>query len=135
MSRDPVRYHALAVHASPTKAIDAARKNQNVAYTIRGRAYTCTRSYVCNLINNGDSPVDVLADFDTDDGQPAVPSTLTDRVTAVVDAYPQWSQAERRRLPEITEEILTHCRDGSGNAFIREWCDRVLVPALRPLFS
>ncbi len=61
--------------------------------------------------------------------------TLTDRVAAVVDDYPQWSLAERRRLPEITEEILTHCRDGSGNAFIREWCNRVLVPALRPLFS
>jgi hypothetical protein len=48
-----------------------------------------------------------------------------------VAAWPQWSPAERRKLPAITEEILTYCRSGEGNAFMAAWCARVLAPALQ----
>lgn len=51
---------------------------------------------------------------------------INDRIAAVVRAWPEWSRAERRGLDTITEEILDHCRNGCGNAFIREWCDRNL---------
>lgn len=51
---------------------------------------------------------------------------IVDKITAVVEAYPQWSRAERRNLAAVTEEILAHCRDGNGNQFIQWWCERNL---------
>jgi hypothetical protein len=61
--------------------------------------------------------------------------SATEKVIRVVQQWPQWSRAERAKLEQITEEILDHCRNGNGNRFVREWCNRVLVPELRPLFS
>lgn len=48
--------------------------------------------------------------------------TLQDTVAQTIEAYPEWSPAERRKLPAITEEILHYLRTGEGNPFIRQWC-------------
>jgi hypothetical protein len=61
--------------------------------------------------------------------------TIQERAEQVIRDWPQWSPAERRRMDEIVTEVLDHCRNGGGNRFIRDWCNRVLAPALRPLFS
>ena len=54
---------------------------------------------------------------------------IDERITAVIRAWPEWSRTERRRMDEIVEEILEHCRSGNGNAFVREWCERYLEDA------
>jgi hypothetical protein len=59
----------------------------------------------------------------------------TQKVIRVIQEWPDWSRHERAKLEEITEEILDHCRNGTGNRFIQKWCANVLVPALAPLFS
>jgi hypothetical protein len=56
---------------------------------------------------------------------------LPDKITERVRAWPHWSRAERRRLDEITDEILGHCANGTGNRFVREWCSRVLADLFR----
>jgi hypothetical protein len=48
------------------------------------------------------------------------------RVERIVRQWPDWSPAERRRMDAIVAEVLDHCRSGNGNAFIREWCNRML---------
>ena len=53
--------------------------------------------------------------------------TLPERITQAVMDWPQWSRAERERMPDIVDEVLAHCRDGQGNSFIREWCNRFLT--------
>jgi hypothetical protein len=53
-------------------------------------------------------------------------SKANERIEAIVRAWPQWSHAERRRMDEIVQEVLSHCRDGQGNQFIREWCEKFL---------
>jgi ribosomal protein S27AE len=55
---------------------------------------------------------------------------LPDRIARIVREWPDWSPAERRRMDDVTEDILHHCRTGEGNAFVRGWCERVLRPAL-----
>jgi hypothetical protein len=62
--------------------------------------------------------------------------TIQERVEKVVREWPEWSRAERRRMDDVVEEVLTFCRSGEGNAFIREWCRRNLTPAvIGPLFT
>ena len=56
--------------------------------------------------------------------------TLPQRIEKVIRDWPQWSRAERRRMDELVEEILTYCRSGKGNAFVQSWFDTVLTPAL-----
>jgi hypothetical protein len=53
---------------------------------------------------------------------------LPERIEKVVRDWPQWSRAERAKMPQLVEEILDHVRNGTGNRFVREWCNRVLVP-------
>lgn len=60
---------------------------------------------------------------------------MDERIEQVVRQWPEWSIAERRRMDDIVAEVLDHCRNGNGNRFIREWCNRILAPKLRPLFS
>ncbi len=55
-----------------------------------------------------------------------VKGNLSDRIEQAVRNYPQWSNAERRRIDSIVDEVLEHVRNGSGNTFIREWCNRNL---------
>lgn len=52
--------------------------------------------------------------------------TYPDRIRAAVRAWPQWSPAERRRMAEVEEDVLIYLRTGRGNAFIAQWCARVL---------
>lgn len=47
---------------------------------------------------------------------------MAEMIEKVVRQWPQWSRAERKRIDEIVEEILDHCRNGNGNQFIRDWC-------------
>lgn len=64
------------------------------------------------------------------------PVGIEERIRNAIRTWPQWSPAERRRLGEIEEEILDHCRDGNGNAFTRDWCRRFLTPEVTgPLFT
>lgn len=56
---------------------------------------------------------------------------MNERIEAAVRAWPQWSRAERRRMNEVVDEVLQHCRDGQGNAFIRQWCERNLTEMFR----
>ena len=56
--------------------------------------------------------------------------TLPERIEKIVREWPQWSRAERAKMPELVEEIMDHCRNGTGNGFIRSWCQRVLAPKL-----
>jgi hypothetical protein len=60
---------------------------------------------------------------------------MNERIEKIVREWPEWSQAEQRRMDEIVDEVLAHCRSGNGNRFVRDWCNRILVPQLRPLFS
>jgi hypothetical protein len=53
--------------------------------------------------------------------------TIVERIEQAVKQYPNWSNAELRKLDAITEEIIEHCINGTGNRFIREWCKRNLV--------
>lgn len=53
---------------------------------------------------------------------------LSERIADIVRAWPQWSRAERARMDEVIEEVLDHCRNGTGNRFIREFVNRVVVP-------
>lgn len=52
--------------------------------------------------------------------------SLADRIEKAVREWPGWSRAECRRMDDIVEEILSHCRNGNGNRFVREWCERYL---------
>ncbi len=52
--------------------------------------------------------------------------TIADRIEQRVREWGQWSRAERRNMGAIIEEVVTHCRQGTGNTFIREWCTRNL---------
>lgn len=52
---------------------------------------------------------------------------LPEKIRAVVLAYPDWSRHEREHMEAIIDEILDHCRSGTGNGFIRKWCDRYLA--------
>lgn len=51
---------------------------------------------------------------------------MNERIEAIVRAWPQWSRRERARMDKLVEEVLDHCRNGTGNAFIAAWCDRFL---------
>jgi hypothetical protein len=51
---------------------------------------------------------------------------IRDRIEQTVRNYPDWSKAELHKLEEITEEILSHCINGTGNRFIKEWCENNL---------
>lgn len=52
---------------------------------------------------------------------------IHERIAKAVADWPHWSRAERRDgLVKATEEIIEHCKSGTGNAFIREWCNRNL---------
>lgn len=51
---------------------------------------------------------------------------LPEKIEAIIRAWPQWSRAERAKMPQLVDEILDHCRNGTGNAFIKKWCDRNL---------
>jgi hypothetical protein len=51
---------------------------------------------------------------------------LTDRIEAIIRAWPQWSPAEQRQMDAIVAEILAHVRQGTGNRFVQEWCTRNL---------
>jgi hypothetical protein len=53
---------------------------------------------------------------------------IEDRIRALIRAYPDWSPAERRKLDVIEDEILDHCRNGTGNGFVRWWCNTWLAP-------
>lgn len=55
---------------------------------------------------------------------------LPDRIEQAVREWPNWSPAERRRMDEVVEEVLDHCRSGTGNRFVAEWCNRVLGEGL-----
>lgn len=54
--------------------------------------------------------------------------TITERVEQVVREWPNWSRAELRNLDAIVDEVLDHCRTGTGNGFIRKFVNRVVVP-------
>lgn len=54
--------------------------------------------------------------------------TLPEQIERIIRVWPQWSPAEQRRMDDIVEDILSHCRAGDGNSFIREWCRRNLAP-------
>lgn len=56
---------------------------------------------------------------------------LNEKIEAAVRNWPGWSPAEQRHMDEIVEEVLTYCRSGAGNAFIRSWCERVLLKQLK----
>lgn len=57
--------------------------------------------------------------------------TLPERIADIVRTWPDWSRRERSRMEEdLIPEILEHCANGTGNAFIAKWCDYVLTPAL-----
>ena len=61
-----------------------------------------------------------------------MPQNLPERIADIIRAWPQWSRRERSRMEsDLIPEILDHCRNGTGNAFIASWCDRILSPALR----
>lgn len=51
---------------------------------------------------------------------------LPERIEAVVRKWPHWSRHELSKMDDIVEEILDHCRDGTGNGFVRKWCDHNL---------
>jgi hypothetical protein len=53
--------------------------------------------------------------------------TLPEQIERVVREWGGWSRAERAKLDAIVVEVLDHCANGTGNKFIREWCNRVLV--------
>lgn len=63
-----------------------------------------------------------------------VQEPIEKRIERIVRAWPQWSPAEQKRMDAIVAEVLEHCRERTGNQFIRDWCNRVLVPQLRPFF-
>lgn len=52
---------------------------------------------------------------------------MNEKVAAIVRAWPQWSRAERERMDDVIEEVLEHCRNGTGNKFIASLCDRNLA--------
>ena len=56
--------------------------------------------------------------------------TWPERAERIIREWPQWSRVERSRMDDLVEEILDHCRNGTGNTFIREWCRRVLAPKM-----
>jgi hypothetical protein len=49
-------------------------------------------------------------------------------IARVVREWPQWSPAERRKMDAVIGDVIDHCANGTGNRFIREWVNRVLVP-------
>ena len=53
--------------------------------------------------------------------------TLPERIERIGRAWSGWSRAERRVMGAIVQEVISHCADGTGNKFIREWCNRHLV--------
>jgi hypothetical protein len=53
--------------------------------------------------------------------------TLHERIEAIIRAWPQWSRAERAKMPQIVAEIMEHVKNGTGNGFIAEWCARNLA--------
>jgi hypothetical protein len=55
---------------------------------------------------------------------------LPERIETVIREWPQWSPAERAKMPQLIEEIMDHVRNGTGNGFVRSWCNRVLVPRI-----
>ncbi len=55
---------------------------------------------------------------------------LPEKIEAIIRAWPQWSRAERAKMDEVVEEILDHVKNGTGNGFIRSWCNRVLAPKM-----
>lgn len=58
--------------------------------------------------------------------------TLPDLIAEIVREWPQWSRAERQHgMVPIIDEVIAHCSEGTGNGFIRGWCERVLYPELR----
>jgi hypothetical protein len=60
---------------------------------------------------------------------------LADRIEQRIREWPDWSRGERRIMDAIVEEIMEHVRDGTGNTFIRNWCDRYLSDLSAPLPS
>lgn len=52
---------ALVAYASAEEAVTASVRLRNVAFVRGGKFITCTRSYVCDCINDGQA-IEVLAD-------------------------------------------------------------------------
>ena len=48
---------------------------------------------------------------------------FTSRIVRAIREYSQWSRHERAHLDAIIDEILDHCRNGTGNKFIQKWCE------------
>jgi hypothetical protein len=55
--------------------------------------------------------------------------TLPEQVSELLSAYP-WSRAERRILPSIENQVIAYLSDGEGNTFIRQLCERYVLPRL-----
>lgn len=49
-----------------------------------------------------------------------------DRIEKIVRDWDQWSRAERERIEDVVAEVLDHCRNGTGNRFIANWCNRFI---------
>ncbi len=67
----------------------------------------------------------------TEDAYPGPTETLPEAVARLVRAWPHWSRAERAKIDLIIDEVIDHLSDGVGNGFIRNYCDRELIPALK----
>lgn len=52
---------------------------------------------------------------------------IEERISRIVSEWPSWSKAERKRMPQIIEEVIEHCKNGNGNGngneFISQWCE------------
>lgn len=55
---------------------------------------------------------------------------MNERIGHLVREWPQWSRAERECMEDVIEEVLDHCRNGTGNNFIRNFVNRVIVPQI-----
>jgi hypothetical protein len=51
---------------------------------------------------------------------------LPERIEKIIREWKGWSRAERAKMDDIVEEIIDHCRNGTGNGFVKTWCDRNL---------
>ncbi len=60
---------------------------------------------------------------------------IVDRIEKRIREWDQWSPAERRRMDDVVKDIMDHVRNGTGNGFIRWWCERFLkdveIPSAR----
>ncbi len=63
---DPMKRKALKSHPTHEAAIAWAERYRNVAFVWGERILTCTRSYVCDLVNLHGEGISVLADHEFD---------------------------------------------------------------------